>query len=124
MTNPRAGSFQRKLNRGQGRHTDVIGAMSILRFLVVFPDSHHYWAREFVILEWEDGDWGQFFVKKFGSVEDSSHFILDLEESELLDRDRLLEDNGRSHFRAFFSEKRLVEAGLSCLPYDGNYILY
>lgn len=50
-----------------------------------------------MILEWEGGDWVDFFVKRFGSVEDSSHFICDLKDSELLNRDRLLADDGRTH---------------------------
>lgn len=74
-----------------------------------FPDSHHYWEREFFILKWDGGDWGQFFVKRFGEVEDSSHFIA---------------DDGRSHFRVFLTERKLVEAELSFLSLEGNYFSF
>lgn len=86
-----------------------------------FPDAHHFWPREFVVLYWEGGDWGEFFMKRFGSMEDSSHFIMELKSEELSYRDKLLEDNDRSHYRAFLTEKRLVEASLSFLPYEGNH---
>lgn len=88
-----------------------------------FPDSQHFWEREFVILEWEGGDWGNFFVKRFGSVEDSSHFVCDLSDSELLDRDKLLADDGRTHYKTFLNEKNLVEAGLSFLSIEGNFLV-
>lgn len=83
-----------------------------------FPDSHHFWERDFVVLEWEGGDWGHFFVKKFGFVHDSSHFVCELNPKELSDRDRLLADDGRTHYRTILTEKKLIEAGLSILSFE------
>lgn len=86
------------------------------------PDSQHFWEREFVILEWKGGDWGNFFVKRFGVVKDSKHFVCDLDDSELQDRDWLLADDGCTHYKMFLNEKNLIEAGLSFLSVEGNFL--
>lgn len=76
-----------------------------------------------MILKWRGGNWGHFFVSKFGEVNDSLHFVCDLSPEELLDRDRLIADDGRTHYKVFLNEKRLVEAGLSLLSIEGKIFI-
>lgn len=61
------------------------------------------------------------FMTSFNCVQDSSHFIYDLDTPELLDRDELINDNGQSHFWVFVNERKLVEDGLVGLTLEGIY---
>lgn len=51
-------------------------------------------------------------------MQDSSYFIHDLDPRELLDRDRLVADNGQSHYRVFMSENKISLSGLFL---EGSY---
>lgn len=88
-----------------------------------FPDSIHNWQYNFVILRWKGGDWSRYFRTSFNHVLDPGSFIFELTSSEMLARDKLLSDNGQTHYREFINESALVEAGISSLSLEGNLLL-
>lgn len=79
---------------------------------------------KFLVLEWEDGDLGEFFGTSFSNTVDNPNFIFKLDTPELQARDNLISDNGQSYFRCFVNERKLVEAGLSGLSLECIYFLH
>lgn len=88
------------------------------------PDSFHGWQHNFVILHWKGGDWGRYFRTRFGHVSDAGFYLLELNRLDLSNRDKLISDNGRTHYREFLNETALVEAGFSTLSPKGNLLLH
>lgn len=77
----------------------MVGGVQHIVDTFSFPDSHHFWNKSFVVLKWEDGDWGDFLRKDFSCLSDSDQFLHIISHWEMINRDRLIEDNGRNHYR-------------------------
>lgn len=55
---------------------------------------------------------------------DPGYFILELDDLELLARDNLIGDKGKTHYQAILKDRALVEDGLSGLSLEGNTLPY
>lgn len=64
---------------------------------------------------------GEFFRTSLSSTVDSSHYIFNHDTPEVYAHDELIGDNGQTHFRRIVNKRKLIEAGLSVLSFEGIY---
>lgn len=91
-------------------------------FTESLPDSNHVWKWGFVILRWRGGNWGEIFRPRFATVNDPGRFDRLLTRAEHQQRDELISDKGRTHYRAIINENALRSAGLSFVSDSGNFL--
>ena len=87
------------------------------------PEKLHDWQYHFCILEWKDGDWGEYFRSSFNWIIDPGKFALDLRSQEFDHWEALTTGAGSTHYRHFLNERNLVEVGLSPLSLEGKFIV-
>lgn len=64
---------------------------------------------------------GELFRTRFCNTVEIPNFLFKLDTTELHAHDRIIRDNGQTHFRYFVNERKLLKAGFSGFSLEGIY---